>query len=204
MATVNGVTNLSDLLLTKQNRVVNNELGKDEFLKLLVTQLQYQDPLEPSDNGQMIAQLAQFSSLEAMNGLSRSFALSQAYGMIGMWVMGNQRVSGNVAYEVSGRVDSAGLADGRPYVMVGDALIWAEDILQVFDSNILSGDLSSLLAGSNMIGKSIKAEIGLGADRTEVSGLVSRIVIKEGTLFLQVNTGDGEIEILLAQVTEIS
>jgi len=48
----------------------SNQLGKNDFLKLLLTQLQNQDPLSPVDNQQMLAQLAQFSSLEQMQGVS--------------------------------------------------------------------------------------------------------------------------------------
>jgi flagellar basal-body rod modification protein FlgD len=50
-----------------------NELGRDAYLQLLVQQLSNQDPTEPMDNQQMIAQLAQFSSLEQMQNLNTSF-----------------------------------------------------------------------------------------------------------------------------------
>ncbi|VBB42475.1 Flagellar hook capping protein FlgD [uncultured Desulfatiglans sp.] len=52
-------------------KLANEGLEKDDFLRLLVTQLQYQDPLNPMDSTEFTAQLAQFSSLEQMNNLNK-------------------------------------------------------------------------------------------------------------------------------------
>lgn len=56
----------------KINKQNHNALGKNEFMKLLITQLQHQDPLKPQDNTAYIAQLAQFSSLEGIQNLNQS------------------------------------------------------------------------------------------------------------------------------------
>ncbi len=60
--------------LSSQNkpREANNTLGKDEFLKILMTQLQNQDPLNPMEDKEFISQMATFSSLEQMMQMSKS------------------------------------------------------------------------------------------------------------------------------------
>jgi flagellar basal-body rod modification protein FlgD len=64
-------TNLSDLpeVSSGPAPTSKNTLGKDDFLKLLTTQLQYQDPLSPMDNTQFATQLAQYSSVEQLQNL---------------------------------------------------------------------------------------------------------------------------------------
>lgn len=50
----------------------SNELGKNEFMRLMIAQLENQNPLDPQDNGAFISQLAEFSSLQEMQGISAS------------------------------------------------------------------------------------------------------------------------------------
>ena len=71
--TVDGVTyNAAAYEKSHQTTEKKNDLDKDAFLQLLVAQLQNQDPLEPQDNGEFIAQMAQFSTLEQMNNMTSS------------------------------------------------------------------------------------------------------------------------------------
>jgi flagellar basal-body rod modification protein FlgD len=76
-------------------------LGKDDFLQLLVTKLQYQDPLKPMDDEDFIAQLASFSSLEQMNNISQGIANSNDLDMLQMQSMNNMLASGLIGNQVT-------------------------------------------------------------------------------------------------------
>ena len=90
----------------------NSDLGKDDFLRLLVTQLQYQDPTKPMEDKEFIAQMAQFSSLEQMNNMANEFSSltnlfqsGQALGLLNREVdiaIGEQVISGVVSEVSSG------------------------------------------------------------------------------------------------------
>ena len=92
---VNTVGTVDELLRQREGAKRDpSALGKDDFLRLLITQLKYQDPISPVDDKEFIAQMAQFSSLEQMQNLNTNLsemmlaqqklsALGQAMQMIG-------------------------------------------------------------------------------------------------------------------------
>ena len=81
MTTTNSTTDVGSAYLTSLQKqqsknsstgTAGSALGKDAFLQLLVTQMKNQNPLDPQENGEFVAQLAQFSSLESMQSLNDS------------------------------------------------------------------------------------------------------------------------------------
>lgn len=98
-------------------------VGLDDFLNIFLTQLNYQDPLEPVDNREFLAQLAQFSSVELANRTNETTSaildvsnLSQSIGLLGRTV--------NVQLETgssSGEVIAMSLVQGQPRLSVKQA-----------------------------------------------------------------------------------
>ncbi len=101
----------------------NDELDKDAFLKLLVAQLKYQDPLSPADPAEFMAQTAQFTTVEKLDLLTRqgeasnrALGLSAASGLLGRTV--TWFASDNT--EASGKVSAAVSSIDGVNVTVGD------------------------------------------------------------------------------------
>lgn len=78
----------------------NTSLGKDAFLKLLVTQLQYQDPTSPMDNSQFISQMAQFSSLEQMQNVAFAIENLTAVTQQSQMIQFNSFIGKTVKYHI--------------------------------------------------------------------------------------------------------
>lgn len=121
-----------------------SELGKTDFLQMLVTKLKYQDPLKPVSDESFIADMAQFSSLEQMTNLNNTFGTqsnslntlnenllaliimqntTQAAGLIGKTVVLNVPQTNVLTGQtetvtIEGKVDSIKFVDGMPKVIV--------------------------------------------------------------------------------------
>ncbi|MEO7720259.1 MAG: flagellar hook capping FlgD N-terminal domain-containing protein [Capsulimonas sp.] len=97
--------------------------SKTQFLKLLVTQLQNQDPLDPTDQKEMLAQLAQFSSLEQMQNLNSTLTSSSQLQQLGQGssLIGKTVTTTTDKGEVgpSGVVTSVVMKSGVAYLHIG-------------------------------------------------------------------------------------
>lgn len=111
----------------------NNGLDKDAFLQLLVTQMRYQDPLEPTDNTEYMSQLAQFSQLEAVNNLSTSFSTSQALGLVGQYVILNTKTESGDPKQVAGLVQYVTVSNNQALLRVNDKYYTMDEFDSVVD-----------------------------------------------------------------------
>lgn len=118
-----------------------DNLGKTEFLKLLVAQLKNQDPMSPMQDADFVAQLAQFSSLEQMTNMSTSMELlrasmtllySQSLLTQGAALIGKEAVAvDSTGAEITGKITSVSWLDNSLAVMVGDTLMSMDDIVEI-------------------------------------------------------------------------
>lgn len=117
---------------TSVERNTSGNLGKEEFLKILITQLQHQDPLSPVEDREFIAQLAQFSALEQMQNMSHDFNMMRGLNLIGRTVYAEvyDSVTGQLV-PVSGEVDATVFVNGKLYLTVDGVDLTLDDIKMV-------------------------------------------------------------------------
>lgn len=112
----------------------NSSLDKQAFLQLLVAQMKYQDPLEPTSNTEYIAQLATFSQLEATQNLQSSYEQSQASSLVGKPViMQTTSKSTGDSYYSAGYVDAVVMSNGEPYLYINGSYFSLDDLNTVLD-----------------------------------------------------------------------
>lgn len=120
---------------TKKETKGSSELGKDAFLQLLVAQMQYQDPLNPSDNTEYVSQLATFSQLEALQNLNSENEKSQAFSLVGKYVtLKTTDSNGNTTFP-EGVVDFVNISAKGVSLSVNGTNYNYDQLLRVEDDN---------------------------------------------------------------------
>lgn len=123
--------------LASSTKKSGSTMDKDAFLGLLVAQMKYQDPLEPTSNTEFVAQYAQFSSLEQMQNMSATLELSRASTLVGQIVSVNTTDSSGQSTTIQGKVDYVIYENNKAYVSIGEALYSLDDVYGVADQGYL-------------------------------------------------------------------
>ena len=121
MSTINTNNSVLTTDQMKPKGTDNGSLGKDDFLKLFVAQLQHQDPMNPMNDGEFMGQMASFSTLEQVSNLAlaneriaSNLTSTSAIGLIGRtvtYVDGNDEIH-------TGTVEKVSTVDGKPSLTV--------------------------------------------------------------------------------------
>ena len=180
-------------------RKSNDVLDKNAFLLLLITQMQYQDPLNPVEDKEFIAQMAQFSALEQMQNLNATATNSQTFSLIGKYAAAQQYNSQTGEYkDIAGRVDAVVMRFNTPYLVIGENEVLVSDVTDVFEDeyslNLTRAQATNAFAAQNigLIGKFIQAITydSEGKATGFVEGKVEYVKLVNGTPVLVVGNKD--------------
>lgn len=118
-----------------QKTTQTNSMDKESFLQLLVAQMKYQDPLEPTSNTEYISQYAQFSQVESLQSMSSNMDLQRAGNLVGREVYIETTGTDGETQTIQGRVDYVTYKSGKAYVYVNEKEYSLDDVKTVLDSD---------------------------------------------------------------------
>jgi len=199
-------------------------LDKDDFMTLLVAQMTNQNPLEPMDNTEFIAELAQFSSLEQLHNVNDSLSNSLEWDYLQMQTINNTMATGLIGREVNASYNGVYLdADNQPTIAFNSPKYAQRVNIQILDINgsvVRTMTDKEVPPGSNKmqwdgldqngqrVGEgyytinisAVDAAGDLFTPSTFLQGKVDGIVYREGAAYLQV----GGMEIPLSAINAIN
>lgn len=171
----------------------NSDLGKDAFLKLLITQLQHQDPTNPMDDREFISQMAQFSSLEQMQNMTKAMESLLASQQQTQLMNYTSFVGKEIKWhELTDKLDDK----GKPVINEGTGTIKSvkfvdgNAVFELADGKELTpGNISAILGGSSesesplvqaskLIGKKVTYMDG----EQELQGRIVSVTNKDGVI----------------------
>lgn len=179
------VTSLEELTYANRdknpvNQRGSSELGKEEFLKLLTCQMSNQDPLNPQEDADFIAQLAQFSALEQMTNMNQTLMNTSAYNLVGKEVLVSHTDSTGTTSETRGVVDYVEMKNGDAFLSIDGKTFSIDDLVKVMDSfYAIKEYLPSVEEQSFKVDKSqpsiIDIKLNLGSEGYEASSVAVSI-----------------------------
>jgi flagellar basal-body rod modification protein FlgD len=130
-----GATSATAATATKpKSAATQTGMDRDAFMKLMIAQMRYQDPSKPMDNSQMLAQTAQYTSIELLEKVQQSQAdlLSFQSVILSSSLVG-KTITGTAldGTPVTGVVDSARVVSGNGYLAIGDKQIPVTGVTEV-------------------------------------------------------------------------
>jgi len=176
------------------------ELGKDDFLNLLVAQLKYQDPLSPMEDKEFISQMAQFNSLEQMQNLNSSFSSVKAFGLMGKYVTATTTDPNTLEFKlVQGVVTGVKVTNGKSFVVVNDEDIPIEQVSEVLDGTTIDGS-SNIYAYTGLIGYSASGAV-YNTEDNNVVGVKGVVKAIQKGLIEDYAVMDG-VEVEIAEISD--
>lgn len=167
-------SNTTSTLNSTSTATSNTSLDKDAFLQLLVAQMKYQDPLEPADNTEYIAQLATFSQVEELQNVANSMTQSQANELMGKTVVVKTETASGTETYIGGEVERVVVQDGTIYLGVNGSLYDIEDLDSVVDEDFykkyyLDGTTGKVTVGGAYVDTSAAAAAATAAAAAKVA-----------------------------------
>ena len=132
------VETASQTSVKNSTKTSSNGMDKEAFLQLLVAQMKYQDPLEPTSNTEYISQYAQFSQVEQMQNMSSSMDLQRASSLVGKEVYIKTTTSSGDTKLVQGRVDYVSYENNKAYLYINEQKYSIDDLDSVVDTDYLN------------------------------------------------------------------
>ncbi|WP_141431174.1 flagellar hook assembly protein FlgD [Bacillus sp. 03113] len=190
----------------KESKTGTNILGKDDFLKILMTQLQNQDPLNPMEDKDFVAQMASFSTLEQITNMGKSFSeFVQTEKQTNLFTY-SELLGKNVTWEKQTESDSKLTGNGKVVSVQlsnNEVQYFLEDGTQLQQENILQIDNrakeNSLIQASVLIGKTVSY---LTENNEEKTAIIKSVSSKNGEIQFQLND-ELETKINASRITRL-
>jgi flagellar basal-body rod modification protein FlgD len=198
----NAVNNIQDAYQWSSNaasRKDDKSLSMDDFFQLMVAQLQNQDMFNPTDNTQLINQMAQFSMVNALSDMQELSSVTYGMSLIGKQATVAQMVDGQMFSDM-GIIESVNLFNGETEVVVNGKSYGIANVMSVAHPNSDYGSGASLVSNAGLIGMYATAMRGTDTGIETVRGVIEmlRIVDNEVKAYI-----DGRA-FSLRELTEIS